>query len=296
MSRSPGARMTRFAMLGASVIALCGCGGSELASTAGTLAGPVIVPSPTPSPTPTPAPVPTPTPTATPTPSPTPAPTPTPTPTPTTGPVGTSLKGVLSEGDSISYFWGGSHTGIYAAARPSLLYYGKAIGGSGLNDVVARFDVEAILKPAVVTVMIGANDVLSVGAAGSSYATAQDYLNALFAYAAKWRATGAKVIVGTILGQCQAGNPNNVNGRTNTNRVPVNAGIRAAVGTKIDAVYDFAADPVMGTDAAACDTTLFVDGVHPTNGVAGLDGQERLAPIYATAVDAVLGAGAIAGN
>ena len=149
------------------------------------------------------------------------------------------------------------------------------------------------MKPAVVTVMIGANDVLSVGAAGSPYATAQDYLNALFAYAAKWRATGAKVIVGTILGQCQVGNLNNVNGRTNTNRVPVNAGIRAAVGTKIDGVYDFAADPVMGTDAAACDTNLFVDGLHPTSGLWNiLDGQERLAPIYATAVDRALGAGA----
>jgi len=193
--------------------------------------------------------------------------------------------------------WGGSHTGLYAFARPNLLYYGRAVGGSTLADVAARFDADAALKPAVVTVFTGANDVLSIGSAGSPYPTTQSYLDALFAYAARWRATGAKVIVGTILGQCQPGNTNNVNGRTNTNRVPVNAGIRAAVGTKIDAVYDFAADPVMGTDAAACDTTLFADGLHPTSGVAGaLDGQERLEPIYSAVVDRVLGPAAVAGN
>lgn len=277
-----------FATMGAVILAGCGGGGGKKGPVTG--GGPIIV-VPTPTPTPTPSPTPTPAP------SPTPTPVPTPTPSPTSGPVGTTLKGVLSEGDSISYYWAGSHTGIYAASRPTVQFWGKAVGGSVLNDVVARFDAEVDLKPAVVTLMIGANDVLSVGAIGSPYATAQDYLNALFAYAAKWRATGAKVIVGTILGQCQVGNPNNVNGRTNTNRVPVNAGIRAAVGTKIDGVYDFAADPVMGTDAAACDTTLFVDGVHPTAGVSGvLDGQERLAPIYTAPVDRALNAGAVAGG
>jgi hypothetical protein len=74
---------------------------------------------------------------------------------------------------------------------------------------------------------------------------------------------------------------------TNTNRAAFNKIIRAAVGTKIDAVYDFAADPVMGPDAAACDTTLYKDGLHPTDFGPG-SGQSRLELIYAPVVDALL--------
>jgi hypothetical protein len=91
------------------------------------------------------------------------------------------------------------------------------------------------------------------------------------------------VLVGTDFAQCQTGNPNNVNGRQNTARVPYNAGLRAAVGTKIDGVIDFAADPVMGTDAAPCDTALFQDGLHPTE-----VGQANMAVIYGPAVDRAL--------
>ena len=93
----------------------------------------IFVPQRFPDPTPTPTPAPTPTPT--------PAPAPAPVPTPSPTPVPAGLSGVLSEGDSISYFWGGSHTGIYAASH-NVAYYGKAVGGSGLNDVVARYDAE----------------------------------------------------------------------------------------------------------------------------------------------------------
>src|SRR3954466_15582473 len=51
--------------------------------------------------------------TPTPTPTATPTPTPTPSPTPTSAPATSGL--VLSEGDSISIFWAGNHTGIYAS-------------------------------------------------------------------------------------------------------------------------------------------------------------------------------------
>ena len=63
-----------------------------------------------------------------------------------------------------------------------------------------------------------------------------------------------------------------------------------AVGTKIDAVIDFAADPVMGPDQAACDQTLYLpDGIHPTYGAAGgVGGQGKLELIYAPVVDRLL--------
>lgn len=271
----------RSMLTGVALFALAGCGGGGSASSAGSNGPVVVVPPATPTPTPAPSP--------TPTPTPTPTPVPTPTPTPTASPVGGVLSGVLDEGDSISVFWGGNHTGIYAALRPNVPFYGRAVGGSGLASMAARFDADVVFKPKVVTILIGANDVSSIGAVGSPYQTGQQYLDGLFSYAAKWRASGAKVLFGTVLGQCQSGNPNGVNDRQNTNRIPVNAGIRAAVGTKIDAVIDYAADPVMGTDAAACDKTLFQDGVHPTDGAGlGIGGQGKLAAIYAPVVDRAL--------
>jgi lysophospholipase L1-like esterase len=196
---------------------------------------------------------------------------------------------VLDEGDSISAFWTGNHTGIFATLHPGVTFNGKAVGGSTLATMASRFDADVVAKPKVVTILIGANDVYSIGSIGSPYATTSDYLNTLFAYVAKWRATGAKVLVGTVLAQCQVGNPNNVNGRQNTSRVPVNAGIRAAVGINIDDVIDYAADPRIGTDSAACDLSLFSDGVHPTEGLGlGLGGQGILAAVYAPVVDRAL--------
>lgn len=264
----------------ASLITLAGCGGASGSANTATNGGPVVVvPTATPTPTPTP----------TPAPAPTPTPTPAPAPTPTPAPTASGLSGVLDEGDSISAFWSGNHTGMYALMRPTVAFAGRAVGGSTLATMAARFDADVVAKPKVVTILIGANDVYSIGSPGSAYAVTQDYLDALFAYAAKWRATGAKVLVGTVLGQCVAGNPNNVNGRQNTARVPVNAGIRAAVGTKIDAVIDYAADARIGTDSAACDLTLFIDGLHPTEGLGlGIGGQGILAAVYAPVVDRAL--------
>jgi lysophospholipase L1-like esterase len=203
-----------------------------------------------------------------------------PTPTPTAGPVGGTLSGVLDEGDSISVFWPGNHTGIWAAAHPTVPFYGRAIGGSGLEDVLARYDADVVFKPQVVTLLIGANGVSSIGYDWYGWKSPQAYADGIFAWAAKWRATGAKVYVGTVLAQCQAGNPNNSNTTNNSNRAPINTAIRAGVGTKIDGVIDYAADPIIGTDAAACDTALFSDGVHPT-----VDGQAKMALLYGAVVD-----------
>nr|WP_246848159.1 DUF1996 domain-containing protein [Sphingomonas beigongshangi] len=215
-------------------------------------------------------------------PAPAPSPTPVSTPTPTPTPAPAALAGILAEGDSISIDWGGSYVGIGKSLRPALAITGKAVGGSritdtaGGNGLVQRFAADKALKPAVVTIFIGANDL-----GDGSYDTPQAWLDALWAYVAGWKATGAKVAVATVLPQCNYD-------RHNQRRAIVNPAIRAAVGSKIDGVLDFAADDALGPDAAACDKSLYKDGLHPTDGGTDLSGGEgRLARIYIAGLDAL---------
>ncbi|MBW6531393.1 SGNH/GDSL hydrolase family protein [Sphingomonas sp. RRHST34] len=192
-----------------------------------------------------------------------------------------SGSGVLSEGDSISVFWGGSHTGLYAASHPKVTFYGKAVGGSGVNDLEARADADLALHPRLLTVLIGANDLQAAGGARA-------WLEQLFRYTARFKAAGVTVAVGTLLPINMPDQPRYTSVH-NERRQIVNAELRAAVGHEIDAVIDFAADPVMGPDTAPLDKTLYKDGLHPTDGGPnGAGGQGKLALIYAKAVDALL--------
>ena len=200
-------------------------------------------------------------------------------------PIGTTpvQKILASEGDSISYTWGGNHTGMYAGLRKdSLTHCGLAVGGSGLNTMSSRSDGVINCNPKVLTVLIGANDLWDASSADA-------YLTNLFAYTDKFRARGIKVAVGTILPQYIASNPT-YNTVFNARRADVNKGIRAAVGGRIDAVIDFASDPTMGPDEAARNTSLYHDGVHPTDGCGlGCGGQGKLASVYTPVVDRLLG-------
>lgn len=239
-------------------------------------AGASIVEPASASPSPSPSSLPSPMPTSSPVPSPSPSATPT-----------APLAGVLSEGDSISVFWGGNHTGIYAANRPTVIFHGKAVGGAAIDDptggngLIQRFGADVAYNPKIVTVLIGANDLSET----YKYATTQDWLNKLWSYTAMWHAVGAKVYVATVLPQCVATQATN-NVVINSRRVDANNAIRAAVGNQVDGVIDFAADPVMGPDAAACDSTLYYDGLHPTDGGGlGIGGQGKLATIYLQVLD-----------
>jgi hypothetical protein len=84
------------------------------------------------------------------------------------------------------------------------------------------------------------------------------------------------VIVGTIP-------PRAAPSSHNTNRVGYNTTIRGWVGTEIDAIFDIAADPTMGPDAAASDTSLYSDGTHPTAA-----GQVIFQGIYQPVIDSFL--------
>jgi hypothetical protein len=139
-----------------------------------------------------------------------------------------------------------------------------------------------ICNPKVLTVLVGAH--------GLAERTGTDYfLHQLFAYSDDLRAHGIKVAVATILPEYHPENPP-FDVIFSKRRAEANAAIRAAVGTHIDAVIDFAADPVMGPDAAAKNVSLYRDGTHPTDGCGiGCGGQGKLAAIYTPVVDRLLG-------
>lgn len=105
---------------------------------------------------------------------------------------------------------------------------------------------------------------------GDSAATA---VSRLEAYCDARRAAGWKVVVCTLT-------PDTQDAGGNTFRNAVNALIYAwSPGAHADAIADFAADPTMGPDAAANDTTLYSDGIHPT-----LYGHSILANVAAKAI------------
>ena len=202
-----------------------------------------------------------------------PAPAPTPTPAP-------ANRTMVSEGDSISVFWPGSHTGVYAKARPEITFHGLAVGGSGIEQMKARASGVTDKNPQVVTILIGANGI-------SFYGSPQGFLDNLYAYTDPLRARGIKVAVGTILPQYRPTSPS-TEVIFNSYRATINAGLRTS--TRIDAVIDFAADPEMGPDAAARNTALYRDGVHPTTACGpGCGGQGKMAVIYQTVVDRLFG-------
>lgn len=65
-------------------------------------------------------------------------------------------------------------------------------------------------------------------------------------------------------------------------RAVFNSTVRAAGSQYYDAIADFAADPVIGIDAAASDTTWFSDTIHPTAAA-----QRRMRATWAAAVGAL---------
>ena len=187
-----------------------------------------------------------------------------------------SPQALFDDGDSISAV---GHATYVAQGLSDLYFSEQAVGGAGLdggtNSIVYRKPMmlaKVDAHPgAVVTILIGAND--------GSGADPVDYARRLFAYCDEVRAHGAKVALGTVLPQGQV----IANYQTsNAHRLILNDLIRAAVGQHIDAVIDYGGDPIIGTDAAANDVTLFGDGLHPTMGPFG--GQERMSQLYRTVV------------
>lgn len=119
--------------------------------------------------------------------------------------------------------------------------------------------------------LIGANDLASVGSSPSAFVAA------VKSFCLAKKATGWKVVLGTLLPQNEVTNVG-FNSRRNT----ANSLIRAD-NSFYDVLADYAADATMGGDSAASNTTYYVDGVHPTAA-----GHQILGNIAAAAINSIL--------
>jgi lysophospholipase L1-like esterase len=123
---------------------------------------------------------------------------------------------------------------------------------------------------------LGTNDLLANANVTTAIANIAAYLDSR--RAAGWQ----KIVQSTIMSRNDAGMTGGgmTEAQFDTARATVNTAIHSWVGTRIDAVADYAADPTMGT---GCNNlTYFWDGVHPTAA-----GNLILAPIVAAAVNSV---------
>jgi hypothetical protein len=103
---------------------------------------------------------------------------------------------------------------------------------------------------------------------------ASSFVSQLKTYCLARKSTGWKVIVLTLL--AESNSPRNVL------RNQVNVLIRAD-NSFYDGLADIAADPTIGIDAAAFDTSLYSDGIHPT-----ALGQSYIKPIVKPVVVSLL--------
>jgi lysophospholipase L1-like esterase len=168
---------------------------------------------------------------------------------------------------------------VYAAARsatPVIRGGNLGVGGRTIATTDPVFDstygpmISAAVaagggRDIICTMALGTNDLLS-------YSGVSAWLTAFANLCDKVRATGAKLIVATIIP--------NVNPSFNTARAIANAAIRTWVGTHADAIMDFASDSIMGLDATASNGTYFADGTHPRGA-----GHARMAPYLVSALD-----------
>lgn len=157
---------------------------------------------------------------------------------------------------------------MFDASRSDIEFHGLAVGGSSIVTLSQRLDAVLALKPDLVSIYIGANDI----SIKSKYPTADHYIAALKAFVDPIRATGARVIICTLM-------PKRPPSDYNAIRNDFNAKIRKV--DWIDGLADFGADPTMGPDDAPLNLALYqADGVHPT----GL-GHSHLYAVYKPAMD-----------
>lgn len=181
---------------------------------------------------------------------------------------------LVFEGDSITYGYPvtdqKSFANIYGGTA-NLAVSSSTIEGAApsLTDRAATLD--ALIDPDrrnVLVVMTGNDMILD---------TAATMLTRMATYLDLRRAAGWYVIIWTVLPRSAGGGGAGFNPRRNT----ANTTLRTWVGTHCDAIVDFDLMP-MGPDAAASDTSLYSDGIHPT-----LAGHRLLFDYIRTSLDAI---------
>jgi lysophospholipase L1-like esterase len=195
------------------------------------------------------------------------------------------------EGTSISV--GGAYTQYYCSAFSpyTTTQQAFATNGASIATIGGRIaTVQAAFSNYQLNLLfieIGANDFGSGNSVtnASQRAALMQYYTDMRTYAAA-NGIALKIIGTTLLPHGTAhGGSANYNAERNAN---VNPMIRAAVGNEIDAVVDWAADPILGPDAAGNDTSIYGDAIHPTS--LGRSHMTRvLAPVLNTFLDNTTG-------
>lgn len=199
--------------------------------------------------------------------------------------VGTPTRRVIFKGDSITaasaptslYFDGYAKQATSLLSQPCAVYNVSG-GGQQIQNEVGFYAAQTGLllgqyptDSRVVLLFLGTND-LTIGGrtAAQIYADIQTYAGLV-------RGSGGKVIVSTIL-------PNvGWDGTQQTTRTDLNTLVRTNWASFADGLADFGADATMGPQAAAANTALYPDGLHPSR-----LGHSYLAPIAAAAINALL--------
>jgi lysophospholipase L1-like esterase len=191
---------------------------------------------------------------------------------------------MLFVGDSITVGTADSRSYGFARRSVDLLsknvqMYFDAGGGNQIQNLVTNYAgsrARALLtefapQERIAFLHMGTNDLtLSGRTAAQIYADVQSICNSL-------RADGAKVVASTILATASW------NGTQQTTRNTLNQSIRDNWASFADGLCDFAADPVMGPQAAASNATLFPDGLHPSS-----LGHQNMAVLAAASINALL--------
>lgn len=144
-------------------------------------------------------------------------------------------------------------------------------GGSKTTDLISvypTFSPYIAAQPSIVVTNMGTNDIaLTADSAATIYAR-------LATICGLAHADGAKMIISTIL---PAVNINYTAPRL-AELAALNTMIRDGWASIADGLIDHAADPIMGAPDAPLDTSLYLDGLHPTAlGVSFLTGQTAAA-------------------
>lgn len=113
-------------------------------------------------------------------------------------------------------------------------------------------------KPCILSLLQGNDNLNDYSNNGGNQAT---YMAALATWLDARRAAGFKVILCTPLPRVGAFAGTNYN----IKRAQERAIMLTWVGTHCDYLCDMGADPVMGPDAAASNTSLYYDGTHPAD-------------------------------
>jgi hypothetical protein len=183
--------------------------------------------------------------------------------------------GIIVDGDEISTYAPGKYVGLFAARNPSIPITSFAVGGSTLDDIIARKPQVLAAKPKIVTLLLGYYDL-------QSYSSPDAYAAKLWTYTDSLRANGIKVAVASMI----AVSGNMVSG---SNQTKFNQLLRWAKGFHIDQMIDFGNNPRMGilvNTNPSREPDLYqmntvqprYNGRYPSEGVSG--GHGRMAELY----------------